>query len=85
MQPIPSPVAIHLPIDRSLIGARRAAHVFMACHFAARRLDAAVRIQADYRNYERVGWTFYVKDNLTALRLALCHRAVMEGRPLPLP
>lgn len=55
----------------------------MGCRYAARKLDPACRIEADYVDYERVGWTFWVKDSLTAMRLRLCHVALMQGRPLP--
>jgi hypothetical protein len=79
------PVPVHLPINRAVIGARRAAWLFMACRFAAQKLDPNCRIQADYVDHERVGWTFTVKDSLTAIRLKLCHEAAVQGRPLPLP
>ena len=57
----------------------------MACRYAAQQLDPDVHIQAVYENYERTGYTFRVRDRLTAMRLHHCHQAVMQGRPLPLP
>jgi hypothetical protein len=81
----PTPIPVHLPIGRTIIGARRAAWVFQGCRYAAQRLDPAVQIQAVYKDYERVGWQFLVKDRLTAIRLRLCFDAMMQGRPLPLP
>ncbi|WP_090563350.1 hypothetical protein [Belnapia rosea] len=79
------PLPVFLEINRAIIGARRAAWVYMACRYAAQKLDPSVRMQARYEDHERVGWTFYVKDSMTAMRLAICHAAVMQGRPLPLP
>lgn len=76
------PVTTFLSINRAVIGASRAAWIFTGCRYAAQRLDPHCQIQAVYRDYERVGWTFVMKDQLAAMRLHLCHAALMQGRGL---
>jgi len=79
------PVPVHLPINRAAIGAHRAALVYQGCRSAAKKLDPQFHVQGDYDGCKHVGWTFTVKDRLTAVRLRLCFDALMAGRPLPLP
>ena len=80
-----TPVSLHLPINRAAIGAHRAAWVYQSCRSVARKFDPQFHVQGDYVGHKHVGWTFTVKDHLTAMRLRICYDAIMAGRPLPLP
>lgn len=80
-----NPIPVFLSIDRSRLGARRAATIFMACREAATRFCPDCRIEAVYEDRERTGWTFTVDTHLNALRLATYHQAAVAGRLVPLP
>lgn len=75
-------VTIHLPINRAVLGAERAANVFMAMRWAAQKLDPGCHILARYEHYERVGWLFEMRDLDTSRRLRACFDAVLAGEPL---
>ena len=77
---------VDLPgLTRETLGPARFAHVYHAVvHSAAQLAPHDHWIEAVYENHQRTGYRVLVRDALTALRLHLCHRAAMEGRPLPL-
>lgn len=78
------PHIIRLPISRSVLG-RRFEHVFQACRFAAGVLSRHdCYINAIYEDHQRVGYLFGFRNAITAIRLKLCHEAVLRGKPLPL-
>ena len=71
---------VFLDIDRSKIGAYRAMRIFMACRAFAQRMwpNPTVVCQAVYRDYERVGWTFYVQTKPQEMLLRGYHADLMR-------
>jgi hypothetical protein len=79
------PYTVRLPISRLELGDRRFERTFQACCHAARLLSGGdCRIQAVYDDHQRVGYEFAFRTDMERLRLALCHSAIVSGRPLPL-
>ena len=79
------PYAVRLPISRSVLGDARFERTFQAVRYAAHILSKHdCYIQAVYEDHQRVGYIFAFRTGMQALRLALYHRSVVEGRPYPL-
>ncbi|GGC55860.1 hypothetical protein GCM10011504_37770 [Siccirubricoccus deserti] len=72
-------IPVFLSIDRSQIGAWRAARVFQCCRAFAHRIAPRCFIQARYVDHERVGWDFQMPNQGTALALRLFHKRLMGG------
>jgi hypothetical protein len=79
------PQVLRLPLSRSVLGDARFERTFKAVRYAAHVLSKNdCYIAAIYEDHKRVGYTFAFRTGMERLRLALCHRAVVSGRPLPL-
>ena len=79
------PHVVRLPISRSVLGDARFEWTLKACRYAARLLSKNdFHIQAVYEDHQRAGYVFAFRTGMQALRLALYHRSVVEGRPFPL-
>jgi hypothetical protein len=76
---------VRLPISRAVLGDARVTRTFQAVRFAARLLSRGdCHIEAIYEDHQRVGYRFAFRTGMAALQLALYHRSVVEGRPIPL-
>jgi hypothetical protein len=79
------PHVVRLPISRTALGDARFARTFKAVRCAAHLLSGDdCHIQAVYEDHQRTGYVFAFRTAMQALRLALYHRSVVEGRPIPL-
>ncbi len=79
------PHVVRLPISRAVLGDARFEWTLKACRYAARLLSTNdFHIQAVYEDHQRVAYLFAFRTGMQALRLALYHRTVVEGRPFPL-
>ncbi len=81
----PHPHAVRLPISRAVLGDGRFERTLQAVRHAAHVLSKHdCYIAAIYEDHQRVGYTFAFRTGMQALRLALYHQSVVEGRPFPL-
>ncbi len=79
------PHAVRLPISRAVLGDARFERTFQAVRYAANLLSKNdCYIAAIYDDHQRTGYTFAFRSGMQALRLALYHQSVVEGRPFPL-
>ena len=76
------PYSVFLMIDRSSLGPQRAALVYQMIRYAAQCLDPASRMQAQYKNHERVGYTVWLSSERAMKSLRRCHLAALAGLPL---
>ncbi len=83
--PLSHPHGVRLSISRSVLGDARFERTFKAIKYAAHLLSKNdCYIAAIYEDHQRVGYRFAFRTSLQALRLALYHQSVVEGRPFPL-
>lgn len=71
---------LRLDINRAVIGAERAKDIFLLCRAYAQHLEPDCFVEAIYEDHERVGWWFTMNGKMNAMRLAIHHRRVMDGR-----
>lgn len=76
------PYSVYLSVDRPSLGPKRAALVYQMIRYAARHLDPASWMQAEYKNHERVGYTVWLSSESAMKSLRRCHLAALAGLPL---